>query len=337
MDTINQEHLNLITKHLRGETSAFEENLLKEWILESDQNKEYYAETVFLWNAGKAPVEQIPDVELAWSKVRKRTISNDSANSNPENNVRRLSDYSTYWKVAASILVFIALGYLTRSLWKEKEVIRLASGDQKREFYLPDSSKVSLNSNSSIAYTEDYNESNREITMEGEAFFEVKKDKQKPFIVNGKLSRTEVLGTSFNVRSYGNATSDEIEVVTGRVSFASLAQGKKTQVVLLPGDKAVLDEKGEMETSKISIANTTSWKNEKLLFENNSLQEVVVAMEDYFKVSIEIQNSELNSCRFTGTFTKPSIEEMMQVLSVSINLSYSKKDQTYLLSGKGCN
>jgi ferric-dicitrate binding protein FerR (iron transport regulator) len=335
MDNLNEEKLNLIAKHLRGETSGFEENLLKEWMNESDLNKEFYAETAFLWNAGKAPVGQIPDVDLAWQKVKMRTLVSDAVSPSLDN-VRSFTSYSIYWKVAASLLVFVALGYLTRSLWMKTETVRLASGNHKMEFYLPDSSKVSLNKNSTVFYSEEYNGSKREVTMEGEAFFEVRKNKQKPFIVNGKFSKTEVLGTSFNVRSYKSGTSDAIEVVTGKVSFTSLKK-QNSKVFLLPGDKAVLNENGEMKTSKVDITNTLSWKNEKLVFENTSLQEVAIAMEDYFNVPVIIQNQELTSCRFTGTFTKPSIEEMMQVLSVSINLSYSKKDQTYLLTGKGCN
>lgn len=339
MENINEDYLNLIVKHLRAETSAFEENLLKEWLSESEQHQATYKETEFLWKAGKTALHNTPDVETAWAKVKARTQLKEvtSGSSSAEGKVRPMYDAWTYLKVAASLLLFIGAGYMARTLWMGNDkLVQLSSGDQKKEVFLPDSSRVWLNKNTTLTYSENYNEQDRNVTLDGEAFFEVKKDKEKPFIVNGKLSRTQVLGTSFNVRSLNGEASDEVKVVEGKVSFSSRKEENKEQVFLLAGDKAALKESGKIEKAKIQDENFLAWQNDKLAFDNTPLKDVVEDLEEYFNVPVIIQNPDLHTCKFTGTFTKPQIEEIMKVLSVSINLSYSKKDKAYLLTGKGC-
>jgi transmembrane sensor len=339
MENINEDYLNLIVKHLRAETSAFEENLLKEWLNESEQNRTTYQETEFLWKAGKTGLHHTPDVENAWRKVKAKTqLGNATSESySAGGKVRPMYDAWTYLKVAASLLLFIGVGYMARTLWMGTDkLVQLSSGDQKKEVFLPDSSRVWLNKNTTLTYSENYNEKDRNVTLEGEAFFEVKKDKEKPFIVSGKVSRTQVLGTSFNVRSLKNEASDEIKVIEGKVSFAYMKEQKQEEVLLLAGDKAVTQENGKIEKTKIQDENFLSWQSDKLAFDNTPLQEVVTDLENYFNVPVIIQNPDLHTCKFTGTFTKPQIEEIMKVLSVSINLSYSKKDKAYLLTGKGC-
>lgn len=336
MENINEEHLNLIVKHLRGETSAFEENLLNEWLEENHQNKKTFRETVFLWNAGKTPESHQPDVEAAWQKVKARTDISPVI-ATPEAKVRPLYDVWTYAKVAASILFFVAVGYIAQTVLTGEEALTvLSSGDRKMEIYLPDSSKVWMNKNTRLTYSESYNENDRTVHLEGEAFFEVRKNREKPFVVNGRLSRTEVLGTSFNVRALPGETSEKVEVMTGKVSFSTGGKDQERKVILAAGDKAALNENGKIEKSRIGDANFLAWKNEQLIFDNTSLADVAAAMEDYFKVPVQIGDTGLNSCRFTGTFTKPDVDEMLKVLALSVNLSYEKKDNAYLLTGKGC-
>jgi transmembrane sensor len=327
MENINEEHFNLIAKHLRGDTSGDEEIILKEWLNEDSQHKVAYEELKFLWNAERMPDDHVPDVAKAWEKVKvKAQISGK---------VRPLYDVKIYMKVAAVLVMMVGIGYMMKTIWLDKETItQLSSGDEKKEFYLPDSSKVWLNKNTKLFYSDKYNKSERVVELEGEAFFEVKKDKEKPFIVNGRLSRTQVLGTSFNVRSLKGEASDKIEVVTGKVSFSSRIHEAK--VFLLAGDGAALKEGGEIEKVKTDNSNSLAWKSEKLIFDNTSLQTVAFEMQNYFNVPVIIQDSELYNCRFTGTFNKPTIEEVMKVLSASINLSYNRKDNVYVLTGKGC-
>lgn len=212
----------------------------------------------------------------------------------------------------------------------------IASGDERKEIVLPDSSKVWLNRNSKLSYiSSDFNESNRVVFLEGEAFFEVQKNPSKPFIVQAALSRTEVLGTSFTVRSLAPEKKDVVQVMTGKVSF-ELKEKEEQKVILLPGDKASVQEHGTIEKFKVTNLNSIAWKNDRLVFENSSLAEVTEAAESYFNIDIEIANSNLSDCRFTGSFTKPELEEVMKVLSVSMNLSYHQSDSTYVLTGEGC-
>jgi ferric-dicitrate binding protein FerR (iron transport regulator) len=337
MENLNQEQLDLLVRHFKGATSGFEEKLLDEWIRESEANKEAYEEFRAIWNLPKATLDHVPDMELAWKKVQeKANIGSDA----PEVKVRSLFEVKTYLRIAAILVIVLGLGIVVRMMFfgEEKRIV-LSSDNERKEFYLPDSSKIWLNKNTRLSYTEDYNEKVREVKLEGEAFFEVRKDKTKPFIVLGKISRTEVLGTSFNIRSIAGISADEIEVMTGKVSFSSTDTKKQTNEILLPGDRAVVSEKGVIEKTKIEDPNSLAWKTNRMTFENTSLEEVVAALENYFNVEVEIQNPELKHCKFSGNFSKSDLEleQMMKVLSVSINFSYSKNNNKYVLTGKGCN
>jgi ferric-dicitrate binding protein FerR (iron transport regulator) len=129
---------------------------------------------------------------------------------------------------------------------------------------------------------------------------------------------------------------EEVEVSTGKVSFAA-AQGKDSKVILLPGDKAVLKADGTIDRSKAEDPNSLSWKNAQLRFNNLPLSEVTRTMQDYFNVPVVIENTEIKNCLFTGEFEKPDIDMMLKVLSVSLNLSYKKEGEAYVLTGSGCN
>lgn len=206
---------------------------------------------------------------------------------------------------------------------------------EKEEFLLPDSSKVYLNRNSRISYSSEFLKYRGVYLEEGEVFFEVKHRNGQPFEVIANLSKVEVLGTSFMVRSYRSDKKDEVFVNTGKVAFSSL-QDSSDRVLLTKGLHAEIFAARQVESSLIKEVNYQAWREEKIVFNNTKLDEVSKTLEKYYAVSLQLKNPEILNCRFTGTFEKSGINEILKILAVSFNLLYDKQEGKYIISGKGC-
>ena len=204
----------------------------------------------------------------------------------------------------------------------------------KKEVTLPDGSKIYLNRNSEITYEENFTQ-NRVLHLKGEAYFEVQHQHGNPFVVYGQESKTEVAGTTFMIRTLGNGLWDEIYVTSGKVKFSPIHNASQVDL-LTAGTKAVLSENNKPVKQEIREPNFAAWKNEKIVFNNTRVDEVISTLEKYFAVPIEVSTPEIYNCRFTGTFEKSDINEVLQVLSITFNLSYNQQEGKYLLSGKGC-
>ena len=336
MENLNQQQYELIAKHLSGESTPAEEQELALWLNGNPENKQVFAEMKAVWEKARPTKHFAPDVDKAWAKVSARTGINKSAAAAPEAKVVPMFSVRAFMKIAAVVLPLVVLGYLLKlALFSAPVTIKLATAGQKQDFFLPDSTHIWLNQHSTLTYPTDYNNKVREVTLQGEAFFDVKKNSGKPFIVQAQHSQVQVLGTSFLVKTTGN-TADEVEVVTGKVSVATTAKGSEAKAILLPGDKAVLQQNGTLEQSKTESPNSLAWKNEQLIFNNTPLPELAAALDNYFEVQVELENPELANCLFTGTFTNPGITEVLQVLSAATGLQYQQQDSTYRLSGQGC-
>jgi hypothetical protein len=207
------------------------------------------------------------------------------------------------------------------------------TSEQKKEIHLPDGSKIILNRHSKIKYSNNFKKE-RIVYLQGEAFFDVKPIAGQSFIVEGNFSKTKVLGTSFIIRSNNNETYDEINVISGKVSFGQIME-KGNEILILAGNKGTL-EGDRTEQTPIKDINYNSWLTEKIVFKNTKLKEVFKVLEDYYNVSLKAKNPKILNCEFTGEFEKSDINEILEVLSVSFSLSFNKERKNYLLSGKGC-
>jgi hypothetical protein len=205
--------------------------------------------------------------------------------------------------------------------------------DGKKEIYLPDGSKVILNRYSKIKYSSNFKKE-RVVYLYGEVFFDVQPNAQQSFIVWGNFSTTKVFGTSFIIRSYTNEAYDEINVISGKVSFGQTIE-KGNEILILAGNKGTI--KGDRtEQAPIKDVNYNSWLTEKIVFKNAKLKEVFSVLEQYYNISLKAKNPKILNCEFTGEFEKSDINEILEVLSVSFSLSFNKESKNYILSGKGC-
>lgn len=232
-------------------------------------------------------------------------------------------DFSrTMWVRAAVILIAILSGALIHALMPKSieagyNEINVPLG-QMTQIKLSDGSKVWLNSGSIFRYPSEFGNYSREVFIDGEAFMDIAKNKNKPFIVNMDKFSVRVFGTSFNVSAYSDDKVADVTLVNGSVLVESKDNSWSKYIV--PGQSATIVN-GKID--KVSNVNTdfyTSWKNGKIVFRKETLEEIAKKMERWYNVEIRFKDEGLKSLVFSGTFLKyKPVEQVLQSLSIMNN------------------
>ena len=201
---------------------------------------------------------------------------------------------------------------------------------------LSDGSFVSLNKGAHLEYPEKISQMAREVTLSGEAFFEIKPDPLKPFIVHTSSASIKVLGTSFNVSAYNHSEEVKVIVETGKVELQPAFRGSQ-KIILEKGNFGSyhMNNSAAIKGNNTDI-NYLSWKTRVLRFDDTPLQEVIAVLSRTYHSEIDISSPELKKCRFTGTFSEESLDTVIKVLQTAFRLKIDSKDKKTLLSGKGC-
>jgi ferric-dicitrate binding protein FerR (iron transport regulator) len=203
--------------------------------------------------------------------------------------------------------------------------------NQKREISLPDSSKVWLNENSEIVYDEDFlKDSLRKITLNGEAFFEVSHNRQKPFVVEGNGLITRVLGTSFDLKY--TDTQKSLVVVTGKVRFSYLEKtAVKASIIVEAGYQTELLDRKFVKREE-SDKNKLAWHTGILEFQNESLDVVVKNLAGLYKTSIVLKVADQKDFKFTGVIDHLPLEVALETICFSLDLQWKKTTDGYQIS-----
>nr|WP_295922823.1 FecR domain-containing protein [uncultured Dyadobacter sp.] len=208
---------------------------------------------------------------------------------------------------------------------------------QVRKHVFPDGSMAWLNPGAEIAYSKgDFKADSREVTLRGEAFFEVTHDASRPFFVHGESVLVKVLGTSFNVRANRGAPEYEVSVVTGKVSVTA-EEGR--EVLLLPHQQAIYKVvSGELtsEAAPVLADKAPLWQPVSLTFRDATLGEVVQRLEEKFDVRISLENPDLANCRVKATFDQNRLSEILEMTMQIVEADYKMENDAIVISGAGC-
>ena len=244
-------------------------------------------------------------------------------------------------KIAATVVIlavsayFISTSLITEQL--QPESMSYSSDNGVREIVLPDGTVIRMNANSTITYGADFNTSNRNVTLAGEADFDVKSNKDLPFVIDAEVSRIEVLGTKFNLAAYNNEDV-LLNVTEGRVSFAAKSQVDKGAVVI-KGQKAVLTiENNVIDITEVNDSNYNGWWTQKLVFENASMKDILTDLEKSFRVEFEYDAAVIKGCSLNTTFENQTIDAIVEIIIETITDGNSTKteENKIKLFGKGC-
>lgn len=337
----------LIASYLADECTDHERKKVDEWISQSQEHKEQFQEFRHIWQlSGDAvtPKRMKCDLDQEWNRLG-RQISKENTSSNKNN-----TEEKRYWsfrsssihsgtqqfiRVAAVVLVAGLFGILSYQSWnqpkeKKKPVLRQISTDngQRANLTLSDGTEVMLNADSKLELPTQFAADVREVYLDGQAYFEVSKNKEKPFIVYSKESVVRVLGTSFSVRSYPEDKEVQVVVEEGRVSF-----GKENGV---DDQKAILNrnEIGTFNLSTSAVATRTvqdidlymSWREGYLKFEQTKLSDVAKALERRYDVKVLFEDPSLKDHLLTAYLKSRSLRNVLDVITTSLEIEYHLND-----------
>ncbi len=308
----------ILYRFFKKETSEKENNRIIDWVSACEENREEFRKVhkIFISSNLKQFNSEI-DIEGAWNKLYGKLQRHRAA-------PRRISPVLI--KAAASVLILIAVGF--GSIWTNEHVFNTkkptivhfeAPAGEKSKIQLADGSNVWLNSGTVLTYNVS---KPRNVEVEGEAFFDIKKADGKPFWV-GTFSgmRVKVTGTRFNLRCYKDAPVIETTLEEGEVVI--LGGGSNQLAVLSPGQQAMYTvNKGEVTVKNVSSGLYSLWKNNEIIFSEISFRDLVPEMERWYGVAIELDPGINNEDRFTMTIKTESLREMLNMMKLTSDFDY---------------
>ena len=241
--------------------------------------------------------------------------------------------------VAATILLVAGVGFYLVNKPSDTTFFQYkqTAAVEKKVIELPDGTKVWMSPSSTIKFPEKFKGAKREITLTGEAFFEVVPDASHPFIIHSGGVTTSVIGTSFNVKSYPGQSDIQVVVVSGKVAVSDSADSS-SYIKLKASQMALFDKKthtwSKIETNK--AAEIEERKSGRFLYKSELLTTVTADMEQYFGIRIKVEDA-LKSCKVFADFRlSDRKEEVLQLIALMVNARLSSKDGVFLLTGEGC-
>ncbi len=265
------------------------------------------------------------DMESDWTKVS-QGIGFDKIRTLKK---RRLA---FAWKAAASIIVILGIGYLTQQyLFYSGNMISVLAENEPKQVVLDDGSRVTLNSSAELLYPQKFRGNTREVRLSGEAFFEVERNPDKPFMVSiEEKAMVEVLGTSFNIRSEERGESISLLVVEGRVALSD-AKGDLPGLILEKNEQATF-RRGILQREEAVNKNMLSWKTGILFFDQSFIGDVVNQLETHYKRDILLNEDIPGDLMFTSTIDNQNLESVLEELSLVLGLTVSYEDDKILIS-----
>lgn len=258
-----------------------------------------------------------------------------------------------FYIAAASVTLILgcAVFYLAQiagPAFTTSDVVTTKKGS-KTNLILPDGTKVWVNADTRLSYDKEFGHITREVNLVGEAYFDVTKDKNKPFIVHTSTMDVKVLGTAFNVRAYDDEVNTQTTLLRGSIEVL-LKNSHNKKLVLLPNEKIVVQNDKpvpyknqkekvipEMEVLKIdrsridSIPLETQWTHNRLVFEQETIGNIIPVLERWYNVTIQLQNIKNPDLLYRGTFENDSLEDVMESLRLIGGFKYSiNKDKVVI-------
>lgn len=292
-----------------------------------EEQKEHIEEHIKVWQEASS-TRFTPDVEAALQKVNRRIDERTKR-------VRSRRLYLMIGSAAAVALLLIGIiGIQYRETTTEGfagSLLALETGiGETLEYELPDGSRISLNHSSSLRYPDSFTGDTREVYLEGEAFFDIAPDATKPFIIHANNTQTKVVGTSFGIRAIDNTNEVVVTVATGIVNLS--AKGKSEHIELKKGEQGIcLPKEKVLEKNATPDPNLLAWKTKILVFKQTPLTEVAKVIENTYQTNVSVDSS-VSDLHLTSTFEKRSLEEVMQIIGLSLQVQVESGEQGILLT-----
>ena len=312
----------LIIAWLDGSLTGSDKDQLLDWMEQSPENAAYVARIKDIWQASVRNAAEFAETDREWTRFRTTVEKRQK-----ERKQKQLQLFRLVSGIAAVLLVGFISGYLYVQMLQKPEpfyITASAPAGSVASLVLADSTVVYLNAGTKLTYSPESKTKTREVTLDGEAWFDVVKDPEKPFVVHTPGYDVRVVGTRFNVKAYKSDNEVVTTLEEGQVNLTSSEGFKLTRDIrLLPGQQAVLDRSTRKAVVKdVETRYFTSWKDNKLMFINMNMKELIVIMERKFGVDIEVSDSDILQYHYTGTLKNESILEVLELIKHTLPVDY---------------
>lgn len=247
-----------------------------------------------------------------------------------------------YQKVAAFLLIpVIGLGVLywvqqyNQSAGPYTETI--APRGQKSQILLSDGTKVWLNSDTKIKYSGNFSKNQRDVYLNGEAFFEVSKNEQQPFVVHTSGLNVKVLGTRFNVKAYADEDQIETSLFEGKVNLVlDNQENNQVEKEVRPGQSFVYSKTNhQLVTNRFPQDEITGWKNNQLIFKDDTFSNLVRKIERWYDVQVVYDEKQFSDRRLTvELYEEERLERLMEIISLALSVDYKYEKEKIILTPK---
>ncbi len=361
---MNTEISSIITRILSGGATAEDKRLLLQWFQENENHLHEFGQVEAIWNAleilkNTDKFNQEEGYSRFQQKIQAHRQSKDAK-------TRKLPLLDYIIRIAAVIAVALVLPFAVTQYFSGKNHIAnrkfevVAPKGSRSIVSLPDGTRIWLNSESRLTYPERFEGKTREVYLEGEGYFMVSKDRKHPFIVRTSDINVKVLGTTFNVKSYPSENTIQTTLVEGSVIIENNKKGTANSEIIrlkpnqqaiyvrqfgisakkpsAPAPKLVKQTRPVSDSIKqvsinksVNMEAVTSWKDNKLYFDDESFQTIADKLERRFGVSIYFTDNEIVKFRFSGRFDQISIEEALAALKFASAFQYTiEKEKIYI-------
>lgn len=332
-EKVHNEIDELIDRYLSGELDKASFNRLKRWTEESVEHRQYVRESLEVgFSAGAAGDRTRFNKDRGYAFFKQRVAEYE----------QEMDAYQTHfpwktvgWIAAVALLVLLPLA----GFWQGQRMMNTKFASVKLEtalgartrLSLPDGTLVWLNAGSRLTYPQDFGINNRHITLEGEAYFDVKHNEKLPFEINTKEIDLRVLGTKFTFSNYPDDELVTVDLSKGKVSLNEKLHHR--EMYLAPNERMTYNKKtGEMKKSLINAENSNAWTKEELLFDEQPLSEIAKDLMRAYNVKIEVA-SYLKDKAFYGNFNiaKNTVDDVLRSISATKQMKYRYRNGVYTL------
>lgn len=317
----------IIKDYLTGKATAGEMEQLAEWLGRSEENRKDFFGTELAYHLGKPnPLATPEKIEEAENRLMNEIAVYEKARR--RHAVFRLLRYAAAVLMAAMLVGGGLFAYLYRSV----KTITVAALDEVKKVTLPDRSTVWLNKGAVISYADRFEGDERKVDLKGEALFHVKRNPEKPFVVNGEEASAKVLGTTFNFKGQDARGQEVISLIEGRLEVTGHnGQGK---VILRPNQKATVSKDAKTIRTENSYAAVDAvWRDNMIPFDNMRIKQIAQLLEQLYGCKVVIDPALDNRKTYTGVIKKSKdVRNVLEGLSYTISFRYTIKGNEIRLS-----
>lgn len=322
---MNEKITDQIRNYFNGQLTAREEFELTNWVKADPKNKAYFLRVK---KALEPEAMEHPLLDSSFRELESKLFINGQFKKLTTGRVREIQ--LSFARIAAIVVLALLCGFTAayflqtphqkdiKVAWFETQVPR----GKKSQILLPDGSRVWVNSESKIAYPSNFLEGNREIKLEGEAYFEVAKFQNSPFVVETKDYSIRVLGTKFNVMAYADFDRTETSLIEGKIEINC----DNTSFQVNPGESFIF--KGNQRLLiKSATSQNARWKDDQFYFDKVTFRELILRMERWYDIDIEVKSTELDDIAYSGVFkNEETIWQVLNIIQTTLPIQYKRVD-----------